>query len=212
MTKTVLDEQIATAEDEFWTELLPFFTAQFPTYYRKPQQVHGRFHTSDEHYTPWRREIIPLSARKGERTYVMMQPYVLQPELTFTARIYNTPKHYADQESPVGEVSGRPQMQGFREFQLGNAQAWYYPADKAIVLWECFFYDDFRKHPLAEDTNMQNLWRGFEQWLLKQFPEAAKIATTTRDPIAETIEEYQTFLKSLGYSPLFKTAFGKKVR
>jgi hypothetical protein len=28
---------------------------------------------------------------------------------------------------------------GFREAQAGNAQAWYYSADKTIVLWECFF-------------------------------------------------------------------------
>ena len=212
MPKTALDAHMASAEDEFWTERLPFFTAQFTTYYQEPQQVHGRFHTKDEQYTPWRREIIPLSARRGERTYVMMQPYVLQPELTFTARVYNTPKRYADQESAIGEVTGRTQMQGFREFQVGNAQAWYYPADKVIVLWECFLYDDFRKHPLSEDNNMLNLWKGFEQWLLKQFPEASTVATTTHDPIAETIAEYQAFLKSLGYSPLGKAAFGKKIQ
>jgi hypothetical protein len=48
--------------------------------------------------------------------------------------------------------------------------------------------------------------------LLRQFPKASTIATPFRDPIAETIVEYQAFLKSLGYSPLSKTAFGKKVR
>src|SRR5205823_6371851 len=108
---------------------------------------------------------------------------------------------------PIGEVIGKPHMQGFREFQVGNAQAWYYPADKAIVLWECFLYDDFRKHPLAEDINMLNLWKGFEQWLFKQFPEASTVATTTHDPMAE----YQIFLQSLGYSRIAKTAFGKKI-
>jgi hypothetical protein len=35
-------------EGDFWTERLPFFTAQFPTYYRKPQLVHGRVHTTNE--------------------------------------------------------------------------------------------------------------------------------------------------------------------
>jgi hypothetical protein len=42
--------RIDTVEDDFWTERQLFFTAQFPTYYRKPQQVHGRFHTSEEQY------------------------------------------------------------------------------------------------------------------------------------------------------------------
>ena len=35
-------------EREFWTEHLPLFTAQFPTYYREPQEVQGRFHISEE--------------------------------------------------------------------------------------------------------------------------------------------------------------------
>jgi hypothetical protein len=30
--------RIDTVEDDFWTERLPFFTAQFPTYYRKPSR------------------------------------------------------------------------------------------------------------------------------------------------------------------------------
>jgi hypothetical protein len=208
----IMQGRIDTVEDDFWTERLPFFAAQLPAYYRKPQQIHGRFHTSDEEYSPSRHEIIPLSERRGQRTYVLMQPYVLQPKLTFTVGVYNRPKQYADQESPIGKVIGAPQAQGFREVEVGNAQAWYYPAEKTIVLWECFFYDDFRKHPMATDTNMLNLWKGFERWLLRQFPNTETLATTTHDPIAETIEEYQTFLKSLGYSPLFKTAFGKKVR
>jgi hypothetical protein len=162
----VMKGQIDTVEDDFWTERLPFFTAQFPDYFRKPQQVHGRVHTSDERYSRWRHEIIPLSKREGQRTYVKMQPYVLLPELTITVELYNKPKKYADQESPIGEVIGEPQTQGFRELDVGNAQAWYYPADEVIVLWECFFYTNLRKHPLKGDTNMEKLWKGFEHWLL----------------------------------------------
>ena len=207
-----MQDRIDRVEDDFWTERHPFFTAQLPAYYRKPQQIHGRFHTSDEEYSPSRHEIIPLSERRGQRTYVLMQPYVLQPKLTFTVGVYNRPKQYADQESPIGKVIGAPQAQGFREVEVGNAQAWYYPAEKTIVLWECFFYDDFRKHPMATDPNMLNLWKGFERWLLRQFPDTSTLATTTHDPIADSIEEYQTFLKSLGYSRIAKTAFGKKVR
>jgi len=36
----------------------------------------------------------------------MMQPYVREPKLTLTIGLYNKPKHYADQESPIGEVIG----------------------------------------------------------------------------------------------------------
>jgi hypothetical protein len=148
----------------------------------------------------------------GNRSYVMMQPYVVEPKLTLTIGLYNKPKHYADQDSPIGETIGAPQVQGFREAQVGNAQAWYYPTDKMIVLWECFFDSRFHKHPFATDTNMQQLWQSFESYLLQKFPKAETLVTPFNDPIAESIEEYQAFLKTLGYSPLAKAAYGKKVR
>src|SRR2546428_7279387 len=107
----VMKGQIDTVEDDFWTERLPFFTAQFLIYYRKPQQVHGRFHTSEERYeASLPNEIIPLSEKKGIRTYVMMHPYVVEPKLTLTIGLYSNPKHYADQESPIGETIGTPQV------------------------------------------------------------------------------------------------------
>jgi len=139
-----------------------------------------------------------------------MHPYVREPKLTFTVGLYPKPKHYADQESPIGEVIGS-HHEGFREAQVGNAQAWYYPTDKTIVLWECFFDARFRKHPLLTDTNMQNLWQSFEHYLLKKFPQATTLATPFNDPIAESIDEYQAFLKTLGYSPLAKAAYGKRI-
>jgi hypothetical protein len=206
-----MKERIEPVEDDFWTERQPFFTAQFPTYYREPQQGHGRFHASDERYVDGSHEIIPLTQRHGHRTYVMMHPYVLEPKLTFTVGIYTKPKQYADQESPIGEVIGSHHA-GFREAQVGNAQAWYYPADKTIVLWECFFEERFRKDPLPEDANMQKLWQSFERYLLQKFPKAETLATPFHDPIAASLDAYQAFLTTLGYSPLVQGAFGKRIR
>jgi hypothetical protein len=142
----------------------------------------------------------------------MMQPYVVEPHLILTIGLYNKPKHYVDQESPIGETRGQPHVQGFQEAQVGNAQAWYYPTDKTIVLWECFFDGRFRKHPFATDANMKKLWQAFERYLVQKFPKAETLATPFNDPIAESIEEYQAFLKTLGYSPIAQAAFGKKVR
>jgi hypothetical protein len=113
---------------------------QWPTYgtgLTKPQKVWGRFHTSEEQYNASSNELIPIKEKKGQRTYVMMQPYVLEPNLTLTIGLYDKPKQYADQESPIGEVIGS-RHEGFREAQMGNARAWYYHKDKMIVLWECF--------------------------------------------------------------------------
>jgi hypothetical protein len=187
-------------------------TAQFPIYYTKPQKVWGRFHTSEERFTASRHEIIPISEKVGKRTYVMMQPYVLEPILTMTVGLYHKPKDYADQDTAIGRTIGQPKQQGFREAQVGHAQAWYYHTDKTIVLWECFFDGNFRRHPLPDDMNMRNLWKGFEHWLIKQFPQAKTLATPFNDPIAESIEEYQAFLKTLGYSSLAEAAFGKQIR
>jgi hypothetical protein len=211
--KTDTYDHTGAVEDEFWTERLQLLTAQFPTYYTKPQKVFGRFHISEEQYeVSLQHEIIPISQRRGTRSYVMMQPYVLEPKFTITVGLYHKPKRYADQESPIGKTIGQPKQQGFREAQVGNAQAWYYPGDNMIVVWECFFDRGFRKHPLAEDTNMQNLWKGFEHWLIKRFPQATTLATPFNDPITESIEEYQAFLKTLGLAPIAEAAFGKHVR
>ena len=207
----VMKGQIDPSEDDFWTVRLPFFTAQFPSYYRKPQKVHGRFHTSDERSFDARHEIIPLTQRSGQRTYILMHPYVLEPNFHVTVRLHDKPKHYADQESPIGEVI-RSEHTGFREVAVGSGQAWYYPADKTIVLWECFFDGRFHKHPFATDTNMKQLWQAFERYLVQKFPKVETLATPFNDPIAESIEEYQDFLKTLGYSPLAEAAYGKKVQ
>jgi hypothetical protein len=59
---------------------------------------------------------------------------------------------------------------------------------------------------------MQQLWQSFERYLLQKFPQASTLATPFNDPIAESREEYQAFLKALGYSPIAKAAYGKKVR
>jgi hypothetical protein len=69
----------------------------------------------------------------------------------------------------------------------------------------------FRRHPLPEDTNMQKLWQAFEHYLLTKFPQATTLATPFNDPIAQSIDEYQSFLKTLGYSPLAQGAFGKEI-
>jgi len=126
-----------------------------------------------------------------------------------TVGLYPKPKQYADQGEAVGETLST-YVKGMKQHQIGNAQAWYYPQDKMIVIWECFLDAHMRNvTSLTEDQHMPKLWRGFEQWLVKQFPQAERIVTPFNDPIAKTIEEYQTFLRSLGYEPVAETAFGK---
>ena len=175
--------------------------------------VQARLHVSEEKFWYEKHEIIPLNMKPGEtgkRTYVMMHPYIVEPELFMTIGMYPKPKQYADQEEAIGEVLST-HVKGMRQHKIGNAQAWYYPLDQTIVLWECYLYDFMRQKSILEDTHMQSLWSSFEKWLYQQFPEATRIATPFNDPIAKSIEEYQTFLRSLGYTPIAQAAFGKAV-
>jgi hypothetical protein len=198
--------------DDFWTHDTPLFVGKFPYYQNDPRMVQSRLHVSKENFQYETHEIIPLNMKPGEtcrRTYVMMHPYILEAELLMTFGMYPKPKHYADQDEAIGEVLST-QVKGMRQHQIGSGHAWYYPQNKLIVLWECFFDTQVRNvKSLAEDLYMQKLWRSFEQWLAKQFPDATRIATPFNDPIAKSIEEYQSFLRALDYSPIAKAAFGK---
>jgi hypothetical protein len=171
--------------------------------------VQGRIHLSKERYSGRYKDIIPLSGEGGVRQYVNMHPYVLEPELFMTVGLYQKPKQYADQDEAIGEVLSA-QQKSMRQHQAGNAQAWYYPQDRIIVLWECFV-DPFIRgtQPIAESEYMKKFWQTFETWLIEQFPKAERIVTPFNDPIAESIEDYQTFLRSLGYQPAEKAVFSK---
>jgi hypothetical protein len=190
--------------DDFWTQDTFLFQGDFRYYHNKKRPVRGKMHTSEETYRldSRERDIRPMETRKGRRTSVMMHPYVFEPILTLTVGLYTNPQQYADQESPIGETIGAPKQEGTREVQIGSAQAWYYHDDKILEIWECFLDARFRTHPFAHDPHMQKLWQQLEVWLTKQFPEATRMVTPCNDPIAETIEEYQEFLRSLGYTPV----------
>jgi hypothetical protein len=199
--------------DDFWTHDIFLFSGTFQRYRNERRPVRGKIHTSQETYRldTFEQDIRPMNTRKGTRTYVMLHPYVLEPILTFSFGLYNKPKKYADQGEVIGETLGTPKQEGVRDVQIGSSQAWYYHEDRTLEIWECFLWEDFRTHPFVDDLHMQKLWKAVEAWLVKQFPQAIRIVTPCNDPIAENIDEYQTFLRSLGYEPVAKSAFGKPV-
>jgi hypothetical protein len=199
--------------DDFWTHDIPLFKGTFAYYRNQPRPVRGNIHTSEETYrlNAFEQDIRPIETLKGSRTYVMLHPYVFEPILTFRVGPYKKPKQYADQEEVIGQTLGGVKQEGVREVRIGSAQAWYYHQDKVIEIWECFLDSGFRTHPFVDDVHMHKLWQGVETWLVEQFPQATSIVTPFYDPIAHSIEEYQTFLCSLGYEPVAKSAFGKGI-
>jgi hypothetical protein len=200
-----------THDDDYWTQDIPLFVVTIPYYHNKPRMVKGKIHLSEERYSYGYREIIPLSEKAGVRRYVNMHSYVLEPEMFMPVGLYPKLKQFADQDDAIGEVLST-QVKSMRQQQIGNSQARYYPHDKTIVLWECFFDSQVRNiKSLTDDLYLPKLWQTFEHWLSRQFPEATRIVTPFNDQIAKSIEDYQTFLRSLGYEPVAKAAFGKSL-
>jgi hypothetical protein len=162
-------------EDPFWTHDTELFEGTFRYYRNRKQEVRGKLHESKEtydfHVFGHSLERDSLTSTKGTRSYIMLHPYITEPNLIMSVALYPQPKHSADAPAAIGETTGT-RVEGFRDVQIGSAQAWYYPEDKVLVLWECFLHDFVRDAPLRKDPNMAHLWTG---------------------------KEYQSFLKNRGY-------------
>ena len=198
-------------QDTYWQEHTKLFTGTF-RYFRsngepRPVPVLAQIHSSTEPYRieNSNSEIIPMKTLKGERIYFHIQPYVEVPDVILTIAI--PPNGYADSNA-IGTVQNA-QGDGFRQEQIGKCQAWYYPADTTIVIWECFLNQPFREDTLlTEQTNMRQLWESIAKYFARKFPRADRIVTPCDDPLFDR-EEYQAFLKSPGYEPVTPAAYGK---
>jgi hypothetical protein len=200
-------------EDAFWTHDTLLFEASFKYYRDKKQLVRGKIHLAGEQYNfnsfGHSLERSYLNNPKGQRMYMLMHPYVVQPNIVMSMVVQ--PKHYADAGDILGKTIDSARVEGFQHHDIGNAQAWYYPEDKILILWECFFHDYARDLPLLKDANMSQLWINFERWLLNQYPDAEKIVTPFADPIWE-VKEYQSFLRARGYTKGKPGTFAKLLK
>ncbi len=195
-------DQEPETEPPYWTHDTSLFSGQFRYFGKEPVLVRGKLHLADEPYrkTDADLEIVPLATKQGMCTYVNLKAYVFVPDIVVTVGLYPQPKRYADQEPAIGEVISTDEKPKMKEQEIGDGQAWYYPHDKTIVLWECGLYRHFAEAPIHQDPNMNGLWTGFETFLTQQFKGAKQIATTYQDP-DYAINQYQQFLTSLGYRP-----------
>src|SRR5437588_8549153 len=109
-------------QDTYWQEDIALFEGVF-SYFRshnrpRPVQVRAKIHTSQERYADGNTEIVSIEPRNGKRTYVMMQPYMEEPNVILTVGI--PPKGYAD-TAAIGTVQGA-RVAGFRQIKIGNVQ------------------------------------------------------------------------------------------
>jgi hypothetical protein len=156
--------------DPYWSEDVLLGEVALPD---GPTLVRLRLHQSEEPYHGRNiAELVPLSQPTGTRTYVHAQPYVLVPEITLSVGLSPTPQ----ETGVIGEVVDST-WKGMRHVEIGQAQAWYYPVDRLLVLWECYLLDRWRLDDPLHDPALAALWEGFEGQLLARFPATERIAT-----------------------------------
>jgi hypothetical protein len=148
--------------------------------------------------------LFPIPSQKGTRSYFHAKPYILIPKMTLTIGL-TRPKADSDE---IGRVIGSD-VSKLQELEIGNAQAWYYPEDMALVLWECYLFEPYAKKDPLKDPLLATVWQEFEKTLLKELPDTDRIYTTY-EPIY-TRPVYKAFLATQGYRPIEKVAFVKEV-
>jgi hypothetical protein len=149
--------------------------------------------------------LFPISVKRGDpKIYFHAKPYILIPRMTLTVGL-TRPK--ADSDA-IGRVIGAD-VTKLQEREIGNAQAWYYPREKALVLWECYLFEPYAKRDPRNDPLLATLWQGFEKALLQELPDTTMIYTTYEPIYARSV--YKTFLALQGYGLTKKVAFRKEV-
>lgn len=182
----------------YWTEDVAIGEGHF---WREDYTIRLKAHVSTERYRE--REILcPDVQLAGERIYVHAKPYVLVPDITLTVALHPEPTEVG----AIGEVASSDWV-GMRHIEVGNAQAWHYPADHTLILWECYPSQLTGEHP-REDTTWRALWTGFERFLLERLSGVQRIVTPASDPGYDRAV-WHDFLRSLGYDELSPAAFVK---
>jgi hypothetical protein len=163
--------------------------------------IRMRLHTETERVTS-RRELVPVT-QPAERVYLHGKPYILVPDITLTVQLHPEP----DPAGAIGTVTGSEWL-GMRHEDIGQAQAWFYPADRLLVLWECFPEERYRtSDDPREDRTLHALWTGFEALLRNRFPDSAHVVTTWEDVYDRP--SWQAFVEQRGFRPVAPAAFVK---
>ncbi len=114
----------------------------------------------------------------------------------------------AEHETQLEWVQVRPYFPGvWNEREIGEGQAWHYPANRVILLWELTLFRDGKDDP-REDLLYRTLWTKVERFLTDRYPTAERLVTPAWEPVYDRTR-YQSFLTGLGYQPLTEGTFAK---
>jgi len=193
--------------EHYYTLDTSLFDGTFRYFGSDPVQVRGKVYQSEEKYRLQKAERArePVHTLRGTRQHIDMRPFVSVRNVTLTIDLFGWPPTEGALGKVLNIIERKP-----RWVEIGQVQAWYYPQDHLIVLWECFLHEFVREKPLLEDSNMRALWESVARFLHERFPEAARITTPSHDPLFE-MKKYHKFLSALGYQQVAKAAWGKSI-
>lgn len=189
--------------DPYWTHDVAI---EVPPSYELTGGFGYRFkiHEARERYGRSHEDLFQLQG-PGERVYFHGKPYQLLADHHLTIGLFAVP-------SPTGEVGQVEDARwvGFRQQELGNAQGWYYPENRTLVLWECFLEERYRGGSPWEDTLNLVIWHSWERFLIDHSPGVQQVFTTWEDIYDREI--WQLFLEGQGYRQMAPAVFAKAVR
>ncbi len=160
-----------------------------------PYGVRLSIHNAPERY--WESgELVALKRKQGERNYLQVKLYVLVPDIHLQVALYDRP-------SPTGAIGhvAESEWTGMRHQQIGDAQAWYYPEERLLVLWEIVLWTHYREaRAPVENQTLLALWQAFEEFLLREFPLCERIITPGWEPVYdEDPSAWPAFLAKRGF-------------
>jgi hypothetical protein len=191
-------------ERQFWSHDVAFAEGDF---FGEPFTIRGRVHIGDEMYRGRNdAEIVGLNQPQGRRHYVLSHAYILVPDISLEVDLDVEPGN----SGGLGEVKGAV-WEGMTNEQVGSGQAWMYPADRVLVLWEYALHSRYANPDVLEDRNLKEGWLGFERFLLERFPETDRIVTPAWEPGVDH-DVWREFLSELRYRELNERAYVKEAR
>jgi hypothetical protein len=163
---------------------IKLFTGEFPG--RENEEIKGSILKKEEQY--WTRNHLGIdlacivAKKRGKRISVDLEVY-------FNTRV---PGKFHD------------------EVSIGWGQAYYFPKDCEIYIEDLNIRQagDGSIIPIHKHKNTIRLWKSFEGYLKRNFPNAQHITTPDQDT---SYGNFKTLLRSLGYKKLNYILFQKKL-
>ncbi|HZF41710.1 MAG TPA: hypothetical protein VE715_23025 [Blastocatellia bacterium] len=157
--------------DEYWTRRVEI--GRLPLPIEGDQAASLIWHQVQENCGRGHREIgLGVMKDNTDRVYVHAKACYFTPEIAVTICVTAPNARPGEQVGVVEDVQRRGSIR--REF--ANLQAWFYPGERALMLWEVDLWRGREENP-TQDFLLACLFDGFERELLRIFPDVRQVIT-----------------------------------